>query len=74
MSLLNDLLQALLIPLVTWDLHLFGRELAFDVTPLLVILILVAMDQGLRYVLRRSRRLRRSDWTDAQVSTVVAES
>lgn len=55
MSLLNDLFQALLIPLATWDVRLFGLEGSLTVTPLLLIVVAVVLDAAVRYARRHHR-------------------
>jgi len=55
MNLLHDLLQALLIPLATWEMHVFGIEIALPVTPLLLVAAMLVADQAVRRLRRRAR-------------------
>lgn len=77
MNLLNDLIQALLIPLATWEVFLFGEAVALSVTPMLLLLLGASLEQAIRWGSRRARRnqarAREEQWHEA-ASVIPAES
>jgi hypothetical protein len=78
MNLLNDLIQALLIPLATREVYLFGEAVALSVTPMLLLLLVATLDQAIRWGTRRARRnraqSREDQWHEAAASVIPAES